>query len=119
RRRGGPGVGARGVREGLRADAGRRRARGGAGEPGGGAGRRAGGRGLGDRPETLSRVGNGQPECCPVGSAPDVPRPAEPARQTFRSVSSSLKTTGPAPRPPPPPVLRFAAPACSAAARRA
>ena len=47
------------------------------------------------RPETLSRVGDGQRERRPVDRADGVPRPAKPARQTFRSMSAWLETTCP------------------------
>src|SRR5204863_28352 len=40
-------------------------------------------RGVGVRPETLSRVGDGRREYCPVGRADAVPRPAKPARQNW------------------------------------
>src|SRR5438094_921860 len=40
------------------------------------------------RPETVSRVGDGQREFRPVNRAHGVPRPAKPARQTCRSVSA-------------------------------
>src|SRR5438876_5156896 len=40
------------------------------------------------RPETASRVGDRQRACGPVHTADGVPRPAKPARQTFRSVSA-------------------------------
>src|SRR5438034_3927202 len=47
------------------------------------------------RPETLSRVGDGQRECRPVQRADGVPRPAKSARRTFRSVSACVGVRGP------------------------
>src|SRR5207249_1218170 len=46
------------------------------------------------RPETPVSGRGGQRACGPVHRADGVPRPAKPARQTFRSVSASLGTTG-------------------------
>jgi len=71
--------------------------------------------------ETLSRVGNGPREWRPMKVASVVPRPAKPARQTFRnrlrspatpSLQSAPTNCFAAPAPP-----TFAAPALPAAAR--
>src|SRR5437762_2119033 len=73
------------------------------------------------RPETLSRVGNGPREWRPMKMASVVPRPAKPARQTFRnrlrspatpSLQSAPTNCFVAPAPP-----TFAAPALPVAAR--
>src|SRR5207248_9888817 len=73
----------------------------------------------GSRPETVSRVGEGERGCRPVDTAAGVPRPAKTARQTFPQ--GELGTGSDRPRRRAGPlhtVLRFAAPALPAAARR-
>src|SRR5207249_2573156 len=71
----------------------------------------------GVRPETLSRVGDGRREYCPVGRADAVPRPAKPARQNWAvCVRRAADPSSPATRSR---SEKSAAPAWPAAARRA